>query len=221
MSSQLSAASPAEQEEEAARRQEEEEARKLEEAERRKQERKDRRAEMKRQGLILTGKAKKEAERLAAFREQLLASQQNGPNGGEDLACTHACISIDGPCQALAKTACMHRSLVQQLSTKRPATSAALSAGKAGRAFALAAPGLFPLLELLESMPRPSNPFSYWQHDPEVRFAGITWLLMLHPLKHRQARYTPAGMDSPLGCVSGMHAAPGTPTWQPGSCLSL
>ncbi|KAK9798489.1 hypothetical protein WJX73_000508 [Symbiochloris irregularis] len=62
-------------EEEEARRLEEEEKRKVEEAERRKVERKERRAEMKRQGLILTGKAKKEAERLAAFREQLLANQ--------------------------------------------------------------------------------------------------------------------------------------------------
>ena len=60
------------QEEEAARLAAEEEARKAEEAERRKADRLARRAEAKRQGLILTGKAKREAERLAAMREQIL-----------------------------------------------------------------------------------------------------------------------------------------------------
>jgi hypothetical protein len=60
------------QEEEEVRRQEEEERRKAEEAERRKQERAERRAQLKREGKLLTGKAKKEAERLAAMREQLL-----------------------------------------------------------------------------------------------------------------------------------------------------
>ena len=60
------------QEEEAARRAEEEEARLAVEKEQRKVERAARRAEAKRQGLLLTGKAKKEAERLAALREQLL-----------------------------------------------------------------------------------------------------------------------------------------------------
>ena len=60
------------QEEEAARIAEEEEARLAEEKEQRKAERAARRAEAKRQGLLLTGKAKKEAERLAALREQLL-----------------------------------------------------------------------------------------------------------------------------------------------------
>lgn len=60
------------QEEEAARIAEEEEARMAVEKEQRKAERAARRAEAKRQGLLLTGKAKKEAERLAALREQLL-----------------------------------------------------------------------------------------------------------------------------------------------------
>lgn len=63
---------PFAQEEEAERLREEEERRKAEEAERKKAEKKERRAEMKRQGLLLTGKAKKEAERLAAMREQFL-----------------------------------------------------------------------------------------------------------------------------------------------------
>ncbi len=62
------------QEEEAARLAEEEDARKKEEAERRKVEKAARRAELKKAGLLLTGKAKKEAERLAAMREQLLKS---------------------------------------------------------------------------------------------------------------------------------------------------
>ena len=75
------------QEEEEVRLREEEDARKLEEAERRKSERKERRAEMKRQGLILTGKAKKEAERLAAFREQLLAQADSGPSTGQHFLC--------------------------------------------------------------------------------------------------------------------------------------
>ncbi len=60
------------QEEEAARIAEEEEARMAVEKEQRKADRAARRAEAKRQGLLLTGKAKKEAERLAAIREQLL-----------------------------------------------------------------------------------------------------------------------------------------------------
>ena len=60
------------QEEEAARIAEEEEARLAVEKEQRKADRAARRAEAKRQGLLLTGKAKKEAERLAAIREQLL-----------------------------------------------------------------------------------------------------------------------------------------------------
>ncbi len=60
------------QEEEADRIREEEERRKAEEAERKKAEKREKKAELKRQGLILTGKAKKEAERLAAMREQIL-----------------------------------------------------------------------------------------------------------------------------------------------------
>lgn len=77
------------QEEEALRQAEEEERRRLEETEQRKAERKERRAEMKRQGLILTGKAKKEAERLAAFREQLMA-QSCLPPGPGAAVCWHA-----------------------------------------------------------------------------------------------------------------------------------
>ena len=61
------------QEEEAARKAEEEEGQLAAEREQRKADRAARRAEAKRQGLLLTGKAKKEAERLAALREQLLA----------------------------------------------------------------------------------------------------------------------------------------------------
>ena len=60
------------QEEEAARKAAEDEERLAAEREQRKAERAARRAEAKRQGLLLTGKAKKEAERLAMLREQLL-----------------------------------------------------------------------------------------------------------------------------------------------------
>ena len=60
------------QEEEEARRQEEEKRKKKEDTERRKAERLERRAQLKREGKLLTGKAKKEAERLAAVREQFL-----------------------------------------------------------------------------------------------------------------------------------------------------
>ena len=63
---------PGVQEEEAARIAAEEEAWLAVEKEQRKADRAARRAEAKRQGLLLTGKAKKEAERLAAIREQLL-----------------------------------------------------------------------------------------------------------------------------------------------------
>jgi 5'-3' exonuclease len=69
------------QEEETARLAAEEEARKKEEAERRKAEKLARRTEMKRQGLLLTGKAKREAERLAAIREQLLKSAEVNAEG--------------------------------------------------------------------------------------------------------------------------------------------
>lgn len=51
---------------------EEEERKKKEDTERRKAERLERRAQLKREGKLLTGKAKKEAERLAAVREQFL-----------------------------------------------------------------------------------------------------------------------------------------------------
>lgn len=68
------------QEEEAERKAAEEEARKQAEAERRKVERAERRAQLKKEGKLLTGKAKKEAERLAAVREQFL--KQAGLDGG-------------------------------------------------------------------------------------------------------------------------------------------
>ena len=60
------------QEEEEERRREEEDRQKQEDTERRKAERLERRAQLKREGKLLTGKAKKEAERLAAVREQFL-----------------------------------------------------------------------------------------------------------------------------------------------------
>ena len=65
-----------------------EEARKAADAEARRQRQKERRAELKKQGLLLTGKAKKEAERLAAVREQFLKSSGAGAAaagaGGDD-----------------------------------------------------------------------------------------------------------------------------------------
>ena len=60
------------QEEEEERQREENERLKKENEERRKAERLERRAQLKREGKLLTGKAKKEAERLAAVREQFL-----------------------------------------------------------------------------------------------------------------------------------------------------
>ena len=60
------------QEEQEEARREEEERKKKEDTERRKAERLERRAQLKREGKLLTGKAKKEAERLAAVREQFL-----------------------------------------------------------------------------------------------------------------------------------------------------
>lgn len=60
------------QEEQEEKRREEEERKKKEDTERRKVERLERRAQLKREGKLLTGKAKKEAERLAAVREQFL-----------------------------------------------------------------------------------------------------------------------------------------------------
>lgn len=51
---------------------EEEAKRKEEEKQRRKEEKAKNRAELKRQGLLLTGKEKQEAERLAQMREQFL-----------------------------------------------------------------------------------------------------------------------------------------------------
>ena len=60
------------QEEEAALKAEDEAKRKEEERKRKKEEKAKERAELKRKGLLLTGKEKAEAERLAAIREQLL-----------------------------------------------------------------------------------------------------------------------------------------------------
>lgn len=80
------------QEEEGERLREEEERRKAEEAERKKAEKKERRAEMKRQGLLLTGKAKKEAERLAAMREQFL--KQTGAELGDGPGKIHLSLAV-------------------------------------------------------------------------------------------------------------------------------
>ncbi|KAL0036218.1 hypothetical protein WJX79_008552 [Trebouxia sp. C0005] len=75
-------------EEEEERQREEDERQKKEDTERRKAERLERRAQLKREGKLLTGKAKKEAERLAAVREQFL--KQSGMDTpaveGEELA---------------------------------------------------------------------------------------------------------------------------------------
>ena len=94
------------QEEEAARKAEEEEAQLAAEREQRKADRAARRAEAKRQGLLLTGKAKKEAERLAALREQLLAKAgveiASAPSGEVNL---RARTSISSPADILVKAA--------------------------------------------------------------------------------------------------------------------
>ena len=103
---------PGVQEEEAARRAEEEEARLAAEKEQRKAERAVRRAEAKRQGLLLTGKAKKEAERLAALREQLLrnsgvdvggVSPGEGYLRGQALACSWYLQREPPPCYIFAQ----------------------------------------------------------------------------------------------------------------------
>ena len=70
------------QEEEEERQREEEERQKKEGSERRKAERLERRAQLKREGKLLTGKAKKEAERLAAVREQFLKQAGMDAPGG-------------------------------------------------------------------------------------------------------------------------------------------
>lgn len=70
------------QEEEEERQREEEERQKKEGLERRKAERLERRAQLKREGKLLTGKAKKEAERLAAVREQFLKQAGMDAPGG-------------------------------------------------------------------------------------------------------------------------------------------
>lgn len=80
------------QEEEEERQREEEERLKKEGSERRKAERLERRAQLKREGKLLTGKAKKEAERLAAVREQFLKQAGLDAPGGRPTspcACIH------------------------------------------------------------------------------------------------------------------------------------
>ena len=69
------------QEEAAALAAEEAEKMKAEEAEKRRQERLERRADLKKKGLLLTGKQKAEAQRLAVVREQLLAQAGLDPSG--------------------------------------------------------------------------------------------------------------------------------------------
>ncbi|KAL3150312.1 hypothetical protein ABBQ32_000160 [Trebouxia sp. C0010 RCD-2024] len=71
-------------EEEEERQREEEERLKKEGSERRKAERLERRAQLKREGKLLTGKAKKEAERLAAVREQFLKQAGIDAPGAEE-----------------------------------------------------------------------------------------------------------------------------------------
>ena len=71
------------QEEEEERQREEEERQKKESSEKRKAERLERRAQLKREGKLLTGKAKKEAERLAAVREQFLKQAGMDAPGGK------------------------------------------------------------------------------------------------------------------------------------------
>lgn len=79
-------------EEEEERRREEEEARKKEEAERRKAEKAARRDQLKREGKLLTGKAKAEAERMARAREQLL--RQAGVDPTERELLMNACLCL-------------------------------------------------------------------------------------------------------------------------------
>ncbi len=84
------------QEEEEERQREEDERQKKEDTERRKAERLERRAQLKREGKLLTGKAKKEAERLAAVREQFLKqSGMETPAGVLPCTiCTHGAYSL-------------------------------------------------------------------------------------------------------------------------------
>ena len=83
------------QEEESARKAAEEEARLAVEREQRKADRAARRAEAKRQGLLLTGKAKRDAERLAVQREQLLRNAGVDISGASPSAALH-CIAAFG-----------------------------------------------------------------------------------------------------------------------------
>lgn len=77
------------QEEEEEQQREEEERHKKEGSEKRKAERLERRAQLKREGKLLTGKAKKEAERLAAVREQFLKQAGMDAPGGNALPPAH------------------------------------------------------------------------------------------------------------------------------------
>ena len=77
------------QEEESARKAAEEEARLAAGMEQRKADRAARRAEARRQGLLLTGKAKRDAERLAVQREQLLR------NSGVDISGASPSAALD------------------------------------------------------------------------------------------------------------------------------
>ena len=103
------------QEEEEERQREEQERQKKEDSERRKAERLERRAQLKREGKLLTGKAKKEAERLAAVREQFLKqSGMDAPGGNASPLCPH-------PLQSIG--------LAHHLQTKGPRHAAATAAG--------------------------------------------------------------------------------------------
>ena len=85
------------QEAEEARHLEEEAQRAEEEAARRKEAKRERRAELKRQGLLLTGKAKQEAQRLAAMREQILKNAALAPDapvpGAGAMCCGHVLLA--------------------------------------------------------------------------------------------------------------------------------
>ena len=111
------------QEEEAARLAAEEEARRAEDAERRKAERLARRAEAKRAGLILTGRAKREADRLAAMREQILKNAAAAGDGASSAAAANGAQPAVSPCLCHYHAACPMRM------SSRPACSSHASHG--------------------------------------------------------------------------------------------
>ena len=126
------------QEEESARKAAEEEARLAVEREQRKADRAARRAEAKRQGLLLTGKAKRDAERLAVQREQLLRNAGvdiSGASPSAALVCMAAyamlpvrqCVAVS----ALVHETCQGSDCPQCLQGA-PAHAAGDVAGKAG-----------------------------------------------------------------------------------------